>query len=138
MAMKNLFSYRDDGFENIFKKILSSDEFKPYMNEIIDAIIRDELDREELNRILKDYDIQGVSFIKMDALNLLLSYARYILDDHVITEMELANLKVLKRIFKIREGDFYNLRRNEIQYILNEQFCGIYKDNKVDHKEAPT
>lgn len=134
--MENLLPYRDSDFEKAFTKIASIQTFRPHIKEIVSAIVEDSFDKKTLDRILSNYNFRDVSDIKEDVLDLLLLYIGIVLDDSVIKEKELANLKILKRIFKIREGDFYTLRHDEIQQILNLQFKKIYQDNFIDHREA--
>ncbi|TAM94767.1 MAG: hypothetical protein EPN39_16660 [Chitinophagaceae bacterium] len=134
--MNKLLPFGDRAFEITFGKIASIKVFKPYLNEIVNAISMGEFDKIKLDKILISHKIKNVSDIKEETLDLLLFYISFILDDNLITEKELANLKTLKRIFKIREGDFYRFRRDKIQEILNKQFKRIYEDNIIDNKEA--
>ena len=134
--MEKILPFRDLDFDNAFEKIASLKAFKPYMDEIINAVVNDNLDRNTLNEILSNYKINDISDIKENTLDLLLLYVSFILDDGIIAEKELANLKVLKLLFKIREGDFYKLRYRKIEQILDEQFKRIYENNNVDSTEA--
>lgn len=42
----------------------------------------------------------------------------------------------MKRVFRIKEGDFYNQRYYEVEDVLNRQFERIYADNQIDNDEA--
>lgn len=66
----------------------------------------------------------------------MLVYINLIHNDNVITENEAGSLKILKRIFKIKKGDFYNYRYDEVKEILNRQFEPMYFDNQIDIEEA--
>ncbi len=132
---KNL-PFRDDSFDKAFEKIGSIKAFKPYMNEIVDAIIKDELERNKLNQILSSHNIKDISDIKENSLDLLLLYISFILEDGIISEKELSNLRFLKLLFRIREGDFYKLRFYKVQQILDQQFKNIYHDNNINSEEA--
>lgn len=136
MYMNNLLLFRDSNFEIAFGKITQIKAFSPYLNEIVSAISNGDLNKTTLDKILTNNKIRDISDIKEETLDLLLFYISFILDDNVITEMESANLKTLKRIFKIHEGDFFKFRHNKIQEILNVQFKRIYEDDKIDNKEA--
>lgn len=134
--MNKLLPFRDSDFEIAFGKMASIKAFNPYLNEIASTISKDEFDKIKLDEILTCHKINNISDIKEEILDLLLFYISFILDDNIITEKELANLKILKRIFRIREGDFYKFRYNKIQEILNKQFKRIYEDNIINIKEA--
>lgn len=63
-------------------------------------------------------------------------YINLILNDHNITENEKNNIRLLKIYFKIKEGDFYNKRYNEVEDILHRQFERLYLDNKISESES--
>lgn len=128
--------FRDADLENAFEKIATIQGFQPYIKEIVDSIAKTEFTKVRMSEILDEYKIKDIQDIKDDTLDLLLFYIGSILADNIITEKELSNLKILKRVFKIREGDFYKLRRDKVQNALNKQFQRIYEDNIIDKKEA--
>ena len=66
----------------------------------------------------------------------MLAYINIVLDNNIITENEARNVKLLKKFFKVKEGDFYNYRHKQIESILNKQFERIYADNQIDTEEA--
>lgn len=119
-----------------FGTILSIENFSDYINEIIELIHTNELDRINLDRILKEHHIKQIEDIKEECLDLLLVYINLILNDNIITENEAGNIKILKMVFKIKEGDFYTLRYSEVEDVLNRQAERIYLDNKIDTEEA--
>ncbi len=119
-----------------FGTILSIENFSDYINEIVELIHMNEFDRPNLDRIFKEHSIKQIEDIKEELLDLLLVYINLILNDNVITENEAGNVKILKRVFKIREGDFYNYRYEEVEEVLNRQFERIYSDNQIDTEEA--
>jgi len=119
-----------------FAKILFNENFSDYINEIIELIFNNELDRPKVNEILKNYRLKQIEAIKEEILDLLLIYINIVLNDNVISENEAGNINLLKRFFKIKEGDFYNCRYYEVEEILNRQFERIYGDNKIDAEEA--
>jgi hypothetical protein len=45
------------------------------------------------------------------------------------------NIEILKLYFKIKEGDFYKYRYNEIKSICEKQFSRLYRDNNIDYSE---
>jgi hypothetical protein len=66
----------------------------------------------------------------------LLLYVNLVLNDHIITENEKRNIRLLKLYFKIEEGDFYRYRYQEVEEVLHRQFELLYSDNKIDFNEA--
>ncbi len=119
-----------------FGTILSIENFSDYINEIVELIHTNELDRPHLDRILKEHHIKQIEDIKEELLDLILVYINLILNDNLITENEAGSLKILKRVFKIKEGDFYNYRYDEVEEVLNRQFERMYFDNQIDTEEA--
>ena len=85
---------------------------------------------------MHEHNITQIQDVKEEILDMLLFYINFILNDNAITENEAVNLKLLKRFFKIEEGDFYNYRYSQIEEILNRQFEIIYANNQIDTAEA--
>lgn len=123
-------------FREAFNQIMSKKIFSDYIKAISICIIDKNLDRKSLEKILMEYNVQNVEDIKQEVFDLLLAYINLILEDNFISEDEAKNLKLLKRLFRIKEGDFYDYRYKEIEEILNKQFHFIYSDNQIDVKEA--
>ena len=119
-----------------FGTILSIENFSDYINEIVELIHTNEFGRQNLDEVLKRHNIKRIEDIKEELLDLILVYINLILNDNVITENEAANVKILKRVFRIKEGDFYNQRYYEVEDVLNRQFERIYSDNQIDTEEA--
>ncbi|RYY47504.1 MAG: HNH endonuclease [Chitinophagaceae bacterium] len=126
----------DQDFQNAFGAILAHESLSPYVNEIVDLIYTNELDRERLELILKRNKIKSVEDIKEELLDAILSYINIILNDEALSEQEAWNVKYLKRFFKIREGDFYYYRRDEVKDVLHRHIYLMHVDGKVDDQEA--
>ena len=134
--MNTFFPSNDLEFHKTFGTILSIENFSDYINEIIELIHINEFDMLQLDRILNQHHIKQIENIKVEILDLLLVYINLILNDNVINENEGRNLKILKRIFKIKEGDFYSSRYDEVEEVLHRQFERLYLDDKIDNEEA--
>ena len=134
--MNTFFPSDDLEFHKTFGTILSIENFSDYINEVTELIHLNELDKPQLDRILNEHHIKQIEDIKAELLDLLLVYINLILNDNVITENEGRNLKILKRIFKIKEGDFYSSRYDEVEEVLHRQFERLYLDDKIDDEEA--
>ncbi len=107
-----------------------------YIKKICRLIHTDELNQQSVDNILKEYNIIQIEDIKEEILDLILSYINIVLDDNVMTETEAGNVKLLKRFFKVKEGDFYNYRYQKLEGVLSKQFERIYADNKINTDEA--
>ena len=136
--MENPIFLKDDlELHEAFGIILSIQSFKNYINEIVELVYNGALDKNNLDELLKKYKINNVEDIKEELLDVLIVYINLTLKDHTITEKELNNVQFLKMMFRIKEGDFFNYRYDEIDEILNKQFIRIYRnDNKIDETES--
>lgn len=122
--------------EEAFNQLISTGSFSDYIKIISNSIKDNNLDTQMLDNTLREFNILRIEDIKEELFDLLLSYINLILEDNFITENEAKNLKFLKKIFKIKEGDFYNFRYKQIEEILDKQFQLIYSDNQINTKEA--
>ena len=87
------------------------------------------------NSILKRYSIQKIEDIKFESLDLLIAYTDFILTDNIISEAEIQDFSILKRVFRIKEGDFIKFKRFEVNEIVKKEFMRIYSDNFIDGNE---
>ena len=118
-----------------FGSISLIEKYSDYIKEICTNIRDKSLNKENLESILKKYN-KNLENIKEEILDMLLDYINFILKDNFITEKEAGNFNLLKRFFKIKEGDFYNYRYQQVKNILNKQFQIIYSDNRINSEEA--
>lgn len=95
-----------------------------------------ELAPKTIQEVLDIHKIENIIQLKEELLDLLIAYINITLDDHIISENEHFNIEILKKYFKIKEGDFYRYRYAQVENILQRQFKRIYLDNKVDSEEA--
>ncbi len=88
-----------------------------------------------INNKLNDYD----GFKKI-ALKLIIRYIRLALRDNYLTQLEKNNVKFLKLILNVKEGDFIENSGyiyDELSEIIKIQLTLIYiDDNKIDKSEA--
>lgn len=119
-----------------FGVILSIESFSAYILEIAKLIYDNELSPENLKKVLSKYNIISIEDVKEELLDLLIVNINLILNDHLISDKEKHNFERLKKYFKIREGDFYSKRFDEVKDILNRQFERLYLDNSITEEEA--
>ena len=125
----------DSELHEAFGVILSIESFSNYISDIAELIYKDELNRKNLEAILIGYKIRKIEDIKEELLDLLIVYVNLILNDHTVSDKEKCNVGLLKKYFKIREGDFYNNRYHEVKDILHRQFERLYLDNIISKEE---
>lgn len=116
--MSAAFSKNDLELHKAFGIILSIKSFSDYIIDIAELIYSKELNRENIQEVLDEHKIRKIEDIKEELLDLLIVYINLILNDHVISENEKFNIELLKKYFKIKEGDFYRLRYPEVKDIL--------------------
>lgn len=134
--METALPKNDPGLINSFRSISSIDGIPESINEICLLIADGNLTTTMLSSVLNEYHINKIDDIKHDLLNLLTIYIKIVLEDGIITSQEAANIEMLKKYFKIKEGDFYKYKYYEIKRILEDQFQLIYSDNQIDKEEA--
>ena len=128
------FIFSDDLY-NAFETIFAGGDFSDCTIEIIELVYYKKLNRNSLLDTLRKYKIKNISDIKKELLSLLISYINIILQDNIITDDELRNLKILKLYFRVKEGDFYKKCYKEVEDILHQQFELLYFDNRISPKE---
>jgi len=117
-----------------FIEAQKSENANEYFWKILESL-KNGFDYDTFKSILAQYKIQKIEDIKLESLELLISYANFILTDNIISESEIQDFTFLKRIFKIKEGDFMKYKKFEITEILKKEFIRIYSDNFIDEKE---
>lgn len=109
-------------------------------NEVIQDIEAALIDKRTTSGDLKELISKCDYFrgVRGEVLDYLISYANFILQDNFISEKELYDFSVLKRIFKIKPGEFIKSKEFQVLEILKQQFMRMYADNYIDQKEAIT
>lgn len=78
----------------------------------------------------------GLAHIKGQAMEVVLDYAQLILEDNVLSQDEIFNIRYLRRFFNIEDGEFLEYsKRARVEAILIEQLEKLYADNKIDKEE---
>lgn len=134
--MKSLFSGSNSELSMIFETIPNISKLSKPVLDITKLVAASELSQESIQDVLDTYKIKELIDLKEELLDLLVTYANIILDDNIISEKERFNMAILKKYFKIKEGDFYTYRYSEVENILSRQFNKIYSDKNVNKEEA--
>jgi hypothetical protein len=117
-------------YQDIIAAVLRTGGLPPHIYTLANVIHRYGLDRKRVREALREHGIYSLRHINDDLLDLLLAYLHLILDDHLINEEEYRDFELLKILFEIREGDFYQFRYTHIKSILEEQISIIWTDNQ--------
>lgn len=89
------------------------------------------------NQYLQEKGIRRISDIKEYTLDIILDYSLLLLEDDVLTEEEMNNIRILKLYMGVEDGDFYrNGKQKEVKTILTEQLRKLYADNVIDANEV--
>lgn len=95
----------------------------------LNSIARDE--------VLQRYGVRRITDIKEQSLDIILDYAEQCLEDGVLTDDEMNDIRLLKIFFGIQEGDFAkNGKMPRVKKIITEQMQKLYADDKIDAEEA--
>lgn len=106
-----------------------------YLKDIIDLISSNQLYRDRIDEILNKHLIPGYIDAKSEFIDLIIKYLNFILEDDIIDDTEYYNVKQLKRLFKIRAGDFNRLKKTEMVEILSKQYHKMLADDQIDEFE---
>ena len=123
-------------FTQYCKTISQSDNFSDCVKEIASCLSNDEMSNPALKTIISKHNIQNIQDIKPELLNFIIGYMDCILSDNIIGDLEKHNIKYLKTLFRIKEGDFLKFKQSDIARILHEQFMILYSDNKISKDES--
>ncbi|MDD3771478.1 MAG: hypothetical protein PHC38_02340 [Weeksellaceae bacterium] len=134
--MNTALSKNDLELRKAFETIPSIKQLSNSVLEISQLVFTCEISRETIQDVLDKHQIENITSLKEELLDLLIAYVNLILDDHIVSESERFNIEILKKYFRIKEGDFYTHRYSEIENILHRQFERIYSDNDVNLEEA--
>jgi len=115
--------------------IALNNDYSPIAQDIAQSIYDNGLCRDSITTVLENHKIGNVKDLKNELLDFIIDYIEIVLNDHIISEKERKNVSLLKRYFKIEEGDFYKLRSGEIALIFHKQFEWIYADGVVTEDE---
>lgn len=95
--------------------------------------------RKDCLNVLNSYGIKSLEDFKGKFIKLILLYIKVALKDNIITDEEIKNIRFLKLLFNIEEGDFTKEKiiSNEVSRIIRTQIYLMHQDdNKIDSQEA--
>lgn len=122
--------------KDIFEAIATTEGIPIYLHNLAKTIIREGLNKKAVRDHLLDDGISRMYEIKEDLLDLLLAYLHVILDDHVISELEYLDFGLLKILFQIKEGEFYNRRYFQIRSVIMGQLDYLSEDEVFEPEKS--
>lgn len=128
MADKN--SLRD-----VIRRYLDSEKLPDSIRLISELIASEKLSRASFDELIQTEELLRVSNLKEALLDLTLIFARQCVENHCLSDVEIAELDSLVTIFRIEEGDFYELRRDAVQEIISAQAMWMLQDQYVTEQE---
>ena len=95
--------------------------------------------RKDCLDVLDIYGVKRLKDFKEKSIKLILFYIKVALKDNIVTNEEIKNIRFLKLLFSIEEGDFTKDKSmsNEVSNIIRTQIYLMYQDdNKIDSQES--
>jgi len=103
--------------------------------DIVEFLANNDLSRKQFDKVCSNLGVQ-FSFYKDEFLDLMLFYIRFCLKDHVLTSDEKLNIQHLKILFRVKNDDFYKLKRDQVRELLEIELAIILRDKSIDQAEA--
>ena len=124
-----------------FQIIASKDKVQGDLLRVCELLYEKGMDsrRNDINSVLEELKIKSVTSFKNEALKILILYIRLALNDNILSIEEKNNIKFLKLLFGIKDGDFKDNESiyTQVKNIINIQLQLIYlDDDSIDNSEA--
>lgn len=121
--------------DEVFRQYLDSETLPGQTRLIGELVVSGNLSRESFDELALTMKLSRTRILKETLLDLTLVFARKCVENHELAETEMADLDTLITIFRIKEGDFYKLRRDAIQKVICAQAMRILQDRYVSEEE---
>ncbi len=124
-----------------FQIIASKDKVQGDLLRMCELLYEKGMDtrRDDINSVLEELKIKSISSYKDEALKILILYIRLALSDNILSIEEKNNIKFLKLLFGVKDGDFKDNKSifTQVKNIINIQLQLIYlDDDSIDNSEA--
>lgn len=120
---------------DVIRRYLDSEKLPEPIRSIGELIASGALSRASFDELIQTEGLLGAPNLKESLLDLTLVFTRKCVEDHNLSEVEMAELDSLVTIFQIEEGDFYEHRRDAVQEIISAQAKWILQDRYVTEQE---
>ena len=128
--MADKYSLREE-----FRRYLDSEELSGPIRSIGELIASGAFSRASFDELMETGGLSGAPNLKETLLDLTLVFTRKCLEDHELSEAEIGELQTLVTIFRITEGDFYELRRDAVREVISTQAMWMLEDRYVTEQE---
>jgi len=126
--------------EHVFSYIISSQELDKSSIDLAQVISENGIQttRMDCMNVLSADGRNDKNNLRKNSLPLLMFYLKVVLNDNLISEEELRNIRFLKLLFGIEEGDFlkHTDLASETTNIIKSQVDLIYSDDEVSSQQA--
>lgn len=120
---------------DVIRRYLDSEKLPYRIRSIGELITSGSFSRASFDELMQTEGLLSAPNLKETFLDITLVFAHECVKDHDLSEIEIAELDSLITIFRIEEGDFYNLRRDAVQEIISAQAKWMLQDRYVSEQE---
>lgn len=124
-----------NSLRDVIRRYIDSGTLPDSIRSIGALIASDNFSRASFDELMQTERLLGAPNLKETLLDLTLVFTRKCVEDHYLSEVEIAELDGLVTIFRIEEGDFYELRRDAVQEIISAQAMWMLQDQYVTEQE---
>ena len=124
-----------NSLRDVIRRYLDSEKLPDSIRSIGELITSGSFSRTSFDELMQTEGLLRASNIKETLLDLTLIFTRECVEDHYLSEVEIAELDSLVTIFRIEEGDFYELRRDAVQEIISAQAVWMLEDQYMTEQE---
>lgn len=125
----------NNSLRDVIRQYLDSEKVPDSIRSIGELIASGEFSCASFDELMQTEGLLGAPNLKETLLDLTLIFTRECVKDHYLSEVEIAELDSLVTIFRIDEGDFYELRRDAVQEIISAQATWMLGDLYVTEQE---
>ena len=124
-----------DNLTKAFDRIRTEIELPDYLDKICHLISQGIPSREQAARVIESYKVNP-EVAKIEFLHLVFAYIKIALEDDVLTPEEKNDIKFLKVLFRIQQGEFLFNNKFDVEETIRYHLAKIYKDDFVSEDEA--
>ena len=114
--------------------LLDNPGMPPPIREVVESIMSEALGHDGVAEILNRHGIPR-EHLRTQLLDLVLYYGEFALVDHALSPDETATIRRLKLLLAIKEGEFWDLRRNAVARLVWLAIERILEDRTVSFAE---
>ena len=120
-----------NSLRDVIRQYLDLETLPDSIRSIGELIVSDNFSRANFDELIQTKRLLDDPNLKEALLDFILVFTRKCVEDHYLSEVEIAELDNLVTIFRIEEGDFYELRRDAVQEIISAQAMWMLQDQYV-------